>query len=106
MRAALLILASSTLAAGVLLIAATQSPADHIEGTSCGTSSECSGHQYWPRMTLDDLQKCNDLAGCRFVGQDDADELLGYHGSDDVRGGGGSDVLWGDWKGGADPFKT
>ena len=33
----------------------------------------------------------------KYVGTSRYDELLGHHGSDDIRGGDGSDVLWGDW---------
>jgi len=54
-------------------------------------------------MTIDDVQKCMSVDfGCHLEGQDDADELLGYHASDFLHGHGGPDVLWGDWKGGAD----
>ena len=33
------------------------SHANHISGTSCGTSAQCAGHEHWPKMTTDDVQK-------------------------------------------------
>ena len=33
----------------------------------------------------------------RYTGTRRSDELLGHHGSDTVRGGDSSDILWGDW---------
>ncbi len=71
--------------------------ADHIEGTSCGTSATCADHQYWPKMTLDDVQKANPGGVNTLRGRKDrANELLGWHGSDTIYGGDRSDVLWAD----------
>ena len=71
--------------------------ADHIEGSSCGSSVSCAGHQFWPRMTFDDVQKAAKDAASVLEGDADAvNELLGWHGSDTLHGGSRSDVIWGD----------
>lgn len=85
--------AAAGLAGGVV----QTSRADHIEGTSCGGSQSCAGHQFWPRMTPSDVQKARENAGTTLRGKPgNDDELLGWHGSDKLYGGEGSDVLWGD----------
>lgn len=77
--------------------------ADHIKGTSCGNSISCAGHQYWPRMTFDDVQKA-DVKGSTLRGRPDkVNELLGWHGSDTLFGGEKSDVLWADHIGTGQP---
>lgn len=79
--------------------------ADHIVGTSCGASVTCAGHQFWPRMTLADVQKA-DIGGSVLNGRrGNADELLGWHGSDTLNGHSRSDVLWGDHEGDGQPKK-
>jgi hypothetical protein len=80
------------------------SRADHIEGTSCGNSASCAGHEYWPRMTQDDVQKTRPTGKNTLRGkQNNDDELLGWHGSDTLYGGDGDDVLWGDHVGDNQP---
>src|SRR3954471_20004460 len=41
--------------------------------------------------------KTHDTAGNRITSDQNNDELLGHHGNDTVSGGGGKDVIWGDW---------
>jgi hypothetical protein len=53
-------------------------------------------HNGWPRVT-GALAKVLDSGGHTLIGGADNDELLGHHGSDKVVGGGGHDILWGDW---------
>ena len=70
--------------------------ADHIEGTECGSTASCAGHQHWPRMTPDDVQLARQ-GGQTLTGKPgNTDELLGAHGSDKLYGEDLSDVLWGD----------
>ena len=84
---------TAALAAGIV----QSSQADHIEGTSCGSTQSCAGHQFWPRMTQADVQKAPENRGATLRGKpDNSDELLGWHGSDKLYGAGKSDVLWGD----------
>jgi Ca2+-binding RTX toxin-like protein len=54
-----------------------------------------TSHIYWPK--IDGLLKKAHDGNVTYVGTSRSDELLGHHGSDDIRGGDGSDVLWGDW---------
>ncbi len=71
---------------------ASAAGASHIPGQPC---SDCTSHKYWP--TIDGkLQKAGDGA-VRYRGTSKSDQLLGHHGSDDIRGGDAGDVLWGDW---------
>jgi Ca2+-binding RTX toxin-like protein len=63
-------------------------------GASAQTGGK-TGHQYWP--TIDGLLKKADAGNVKYVGTSRSDELLGHHGSDDLRGGDANDVLWGDW---------
>ena len=53
-------------------------------------------HTGWPRIS-GVLAKALDSDDHTLVGGPDNDELLAHHGSDTVSGGGGHDVLWGDW---------
>jgi Ca2+-binding RTX toxin-like protein len=53
-------------------------------------------HTGWPRVT-GILWKVLDSTGRKKTGGPDNDELLGHHGSDRLSGGGGHDILWGDW---------
>ena len=78
-------------ALGVLSIASVAG-ADHIPGQPC---PNCTSHKYWP--TIDGkLQKAGDGA-VRYRGTSKSDQLMGHHGSDDLRTGDGSDILWGDY---------
>lgn len=48
-------------------------------------------------MTIDDVQKADEFRGTALRGEpDNSDELLGWHGSDTLYGGGRADVLWAD----------
>ena len=49
------------------------------------------------RRSTASFKKQNGNAGVTYTGTSKSDELLGHHGSDTLRGLGGSDVLWGDW---------
>lgn len=83
---------SIALAAFGILALASAAGASHIPGQPC---TDCTSHKYWP--TIDGkLQKAGDGA-VKYRGTSKSDQLLGHHGSDDIRGGDGSDVLWGDW---------
>jgi len=75
---------------------AAVSQADHIAGSAC-TKSTCAGHEFWPRMTQDDVQKTPENKGGTLRGKPgNSDELLGWHGSDYLYGEEQSDVLWAD----------
>lgn len=74
------------------LALASAAGASHVPGKPCG---DCTSHRYWPTIT-GTFQKARDGA-VRYRGTSRSDELLGHHGSDDIRGGDGSDILWGDW---------
>jgi Ca2+-binding RTX toxin-like protein len=56
-------------------------------------------HRHWPRIT-GILWKVFDAGAHAHTGGKDDDELLGHHGNDTIDGGGGTDVIWGDW----DPY--
>ena len=53
-------------------------------------------HKGWPRIT-GVFWQVTDSTGRKKTGGVDNDELLGHHGSDQLYGAGGKDVLWGDW---------
>jgi hypothetical protein len=53
-------------------------------------------HAGWPHID-GVLAKTLDSAGHEIAGGPKNDELLGRHGSDTISGGGGKDVIWGDW---------
>jgi Ca2+-binding RTX toxin-like protein len=53
-------------------------------------------HKGWPAIT-GILWMVLDSAGHSRTGGPANDELLGHHGNDRIRGGGGRDVIWGDW---------
>jgi Ca2+-binding RTX toxin-like protein len=79
-----------------LLALAPAAAADHIPGRPC---SDCASHDHWP--TIGGTIKKANFQSAIFDGTDRSDELLGHHGSDRLFGRGRSDVLWGDWQGGA-----
>jgi Ca2+-binding RTX toxin-like protein len=81
-----------------LLAAIPAALADHIPGRPC---SGCASHKNWPTIT-GKIAKAHEN-GTTLVGTPKSDELLGYHGSDVLRGRGRSDVLWGDHKGAGQP---
>lgn len=84
--------------------AASVAVADHIEGTSCGTTAKCADHDGWPKMTSDDVQKAAEFRGTTLRGKpNNSDELLGWHGSDRLYGHNRADVLWGDHVGTGQP---
>jgi Ca2+-binding RTX toxin-like protein len=60
-----------------------------------GQSGAKTSHRYWP--TIDGVLRKAHEGDATYTGTRRSDELLGHHGSDDIRGGDGSDVLWGDW---------
>ena len=96
-----LILFRTALLVAVLLAAlvgfGSVSHANHISGTSCGTSAQCAGHEYWPKMTTDDVQTTPQNRGGTLRGKPgNSDELLGWHGSDYLYGEDKADVLWAD----------
>jgi len=70
--------------------------ADHIPGQPC---SNCASHAFWP--TIHGVLRKAHFNSATFHGTRRSDELLGHHGSDRLFGRGRSDVLWGDWQGGA-----
>lgn len=98
-RVVMLLLAAAALAG------AAPAGADHIQGTSCGSARSCASHDYWPRMTFDDVKKASvrgsTLRGRRYR----VNELLGWHGSDRLYGGERSDVLWADHDGTGQPTR-
>jgi hypothetical protein len=53
-------------------------------------------HTGWPPVS-GALAKVLDSDDHALAGGPDNDELLGHHGSDTVTGGGGHDIIWGDW---------
>jgi Ca2+-binding RTX toxin-like protein len=65
-------------------------------GYATAACSNCSDHKYWPKIN-GLFKKKNGNESVTYTGTSRSDELLGHHGSDTVSGGGGSDVLWGDW---------
>jgi Ca2+-binding RTX toxin-like protein len=73
-------------------------------GEQCGPGNgrrtvgggEKVSHRGWPPIT-GILWKVLDSRGHTKTAGAENDELLGHHGSDRLAGGGGSDVLWGDW---------
>jgi hypothetical protein len=85
---------------------ASVSRASHIKGTSCNTTAKCAGHEYWPRMTNDDVQRASENRGTTLRGKpDNSDELLGWHGSDYLYGEDKADVLWADHVGTGQPTR-
>ena len=78
------------LAAAALVVACLAGAA----GAGAQTGGKTS-HKYWP--TIDGLLRKAAGGDVKYVGTSRSDELLGHHGSDDLRGGDANDVLWGDW---------
>ncbi len=94
------------LAATAALLPAGTAAADHIEGTACGVSMRCAGHEHWPRMAMDDVQRAAKWRGTTLRGKPGTtDELLGWHGSDRLFGGDRADVLWADHVGDGQPTR-
>jgi hypothetical protein len=87
----------------VLVLGATGAVAlaDHIPGRPC---NGCASHKYWPRID-GKLAKTPKWKGGTLVGTERRDQLMGWHGSDVLRGGPGRDVLWGDHDGRGQPTK-
>jgi Ca2+-binding RTX toxin-like protein len=81
---------ATTLAAAFGL--AATAGASHT-ATGCGN---CSDHKYWPKV--DGVFKKAKGGGVTYTGTSRSDQLLGHHGSDTLRGGPASDILWGDWE--------
>jgi Ca2+-binding RTX toxin-like protein len=99
-RFLLLFLALTCLVLGYAAV----SSADHVVGTACGSTRACAGHQFWPKMTQNDVQKAAEFRGTTLNAKQNASgELLGWHGSDTLTGGNRSDVLWGDHDGTGQP---
>ena len=82
----------------VSLLGAPAGLANHIAGTPCNnTTVKCAGHEFWPRMTLADVQKAKQHQGTTLRGKPNkSNELLGWHGSDYLYGTNKADVLWAD----------
>ena len=85
------------LALPALGAAAVPAVADHIAGRPCHS---CVSHAHWPKIH-GKIKKAEHGHAMTFRGTRRSDELLGHHGSDRLFGRGRSDVLWGDWQGGA-----
>ena len=64
--------------------------------TPGGSGTGKVSHRRWPAITGVFLT-FPASGGGRLAGAERADELLGHHGSDRISGGGGRDVIWGDW---------
>jgi Ca2+-binding RTX toxin-like protein len=80
-----------------LLGAVPTASASHIPGRPC---SDCASHAHWP--TINGVIVKAQFQPAMIIGTRKRDELLGHHASDYLHGKRGSDVLWGDWQGGAD----
>ncbi|MEA2195505.1 MAG: hypothetical protein QOG42_1939 [Solirubrobacteraceae bacterium] len=66
-----------------------------LAGAAGASVAAKTSHEYWP--TRDGVLRKAHEGDVKYAGTSRNDELLGHHGSDDVRGGDGSDVLWADW---------
>lgn len=98
-----LLLASAALLIA-LLSGASVAPANHIASSPCASAGACAGHEFWPRLTLADVQRGNKYGGGILRGRPgNSDELLGWHGSDVLYGGAKGDVLWADHVGTGQP---
>jgi hypothetical protein len=75
-------------------------PADVVckpgNGMRTPGGGEKVSHKGWPAIT-GVFWKVNSSQGYAKTGGPDNDELLGHHGSDQLDGAAGKDVLWGDW---------
>ena len=65
-------------------------------GVSAAAPAKTS-HAGWPKIADGHLFKQSSNENYVKTGTSKSDEILGHHGSDTLRGGGASDVLWGDW---------
>jgi hypothetical protein len=66
--------------------------------TAGGEGTGKVSHAGWPAITGVLWKVLESGRGShQRTGTDDNDELLGHHGNDTLDGGGGRDVLWGDW---------
>ncbi len=72
--------------------------ASHIPGQPC---TDCADHGNWP--TIRGKVTKAPTSGGTLRGTGLSDQLMGHHGSDKLIGGGKSDVLWGDWDGVGQP---
>lgn len=79
------------LALPATLCVAAAAVASHSR-TGC---QDCADHKYWPKVT-GVFKKAGDSA-VNYFGTERADELLGHHGSDTLKGRGSNDILWGDF---------
>src|SRR3954469_855218 len=62
-----------------------------------GVAQAKTSHAGWP--SIDGVLKIDKQdSGFPMTGTERNDELLGGHASDEIAGGGGRDVLWGDFK--------
>ncbi len=101
-RVRVAVAAAAAVAVGVVTVG--PAVANHIPGTSCGSVRACAGHEFWPRMTLSDVQVADETEGSTLRGRPgNSDELLGWHGSDTLYGGEKADVLWADHIGTGQP---
>lgn len=92
------------LAVIAIIGSASDSQAAHIASSPCRVASACAGHEFWPKMTLGDVQKTPQFGGGLLGGKPgNSDELLGWHGSDTLFGGDKADVLWADHVGTGQP---
>lgn len=83
--------------AAAALSTASDSRANHIASSPCVKAGACAGHEFWPKMTLEDVQKAEEDLGTTLRGvPDNSDELFGWHASDTLYGGDKGDVLWAD----------
>jgi hypothetical protein len=64
--------------------------------TAGGTGTGKVSHKGWPKIT-GILWEVLDSRDHQRTGTEDNDELLGHHGDEELDGGAGKDVLWGDW---------
>ena len=78
--------------------------ANHIASSPCRVASKCAGHEFWPSLTIEDVQKAGKYAGTTLRSRPGSSgELLGWHGSDTLHGGARADVLWADHVGTGQP---
>jgi Ca2+-binding RTX toxin-like protein len=66
------------------------------KGRTTPGGGEKVSHKGWPRVT-GILWQVRHNRGSSMTGSLLDDELLGHHGSDDIDGGEGNDIIWGDW---------
>ena len=74
------------------LIALAQ--ASHIPGMPCPS---CADHSAWPTVNIENVKRADKEGTTVLEGSDQNDQLMGWHTSDTLRSGPGSDILWGDF---------